>query len=699
MERLRVRGACPHDCPDTCGIITEVENGQAVSVRGDPDNPVTCGWLCAKVRPYLDHVYHPERVLYPLRRVGPKGEGNWQRISWNEAIAAIASRWKAIIAESGAEAILPYSYSGTLGLVQMIVSSARLWNRLGASRLERTICCAAAEMAVEATLGKRWSPPYSEILDTRLVLIWGHNPISTAPHFMPFLRQAQRAGCQVVVIDPHRTQTARGANWHLAPLPGTDGVLAMAMAHVLVAERLHDKAWLDKHTIGWSHLRARLADFPPYRAAGITGLPEEDIVKLARLYGTRRPSLIRMQDGINRNRNGGQNVRAICALPALTGQYGVRGGGLAYSTSGYLKWDEEAVNHWRDCPPPARSVNMNRLGMALLGEIRDPPIRALYVFGANPAASSPNAGRIVEGLRRSDLFTVVHELFLTDTADYADIVLPATSQLEQTDLHKAYGTSLLTYNHPAIAPLGECKSDWEVMGLLADALGFKEPWLHQRADEVIEEVLTATAEKLPALRGITLPQLKTAGAVPIHLDNPTPFVDGRFPTPSGKVELYSQTLADQGIDPLPGRFRDDEDDGGMPQASRERQRPECNQALSESLQLISPASHHFVSSSFANHPGLLKNAGPAFLEIHPDDAARRGILNDDTVLVFNGRGSCLLRAVVTDAVRPGVVFSPKGRWAKLHGGTNVNWTTPDALADMGGQSTFHSNRVWLRRVE
>ena len=573
----------------------------------------------------------------------------------------------------------------------MIVSSARLWNRLGASRLERTICCAAAEMAVEATLGKRWSPPYSEVLESKLILIWGHNPIATAPHFMPFLRQAQRAGCQVVVIDPHSTQTARGADWHLAPRPGTDGVLAMGLAHVLVAEGMHDEAWLAAHTIGWPLLRERLADYPPRRVANITGLSEADISKLARLYGTQRPALIKMADGINRNRNGGQNVRAICTLPALTGQYGVRGGGLSYSTSDYVKWDDEAINHWRDCPPPGRSVNMNRLGMALLGEVQNPPIRALYVFGANPAASSPNAGRIVEGLRRPDLFTVVHELFLTDTADYADIVLPATSQLEQTDLHKGYGTSLLTYNHPAITPRGECKSDWEVMGLLASALGFEEPWLHQSVEEVIEEVLAATAESLPPLRGITLARLKSEGAIPIHLENPTPFAAGRFPTPSGKVELFAQALADKGIDPLPGRFSEQEDDGGVAKG-------EAGFPSDEALYLLTPASHHFVSSSLANQPGLLQNAGPAFVEIHPDDAARRGIDNDDTVLVYNGRGSCLLRAVVTDAVRAGVVFSPKGRWAKLHGGTNVNWTTSDALADMGGQSTFHSNRVWIKRA-
>ncbi len=270
MELLRIRGACPHDCPDTCGVVTEVQDGKAVHFRGDPDNPITRGWLCGKVRPYLDHVYHPERLIYPLRRVGPKGGGQWQRITWDEAIAEIVDRWKKIIAESGAEAILPYSYSGTLGLVQMIVSSARLWNRLGASQLERSICGAAAQAAVEATLGRRWSPPYADVVHSRLVILWGHNPIASAPHFMPFLRQAQHAGCQVVVIDPHRTQTARGADWHLAPRPGTDGVLAMGLAHVLVAEGMHDEAWLESHTIGWPMLRERLAEYPPRRAADIT---------------------------------------------------------------------------------------------------------------------------------------------------------------------------------------------------------------------------------------------------------------------------------------------------------------------------------------------------------------------------------------------------------------------------------------------
>jgi anaerobic selenocysteine-containing dehydrogenase len=690
MTSLLIRGACPHDCPDTCGVITEVQDGRAVKFDADPEHPIADGWLCAKVRPYLDHVYHPDRLLYPLRRVGPKGSGQWQRLTWADALNEIAGRWRGIIGAHGAEAILPYSYSGTLGLVQMTVSSARFWNRLGASQLQRSICGAAAEKAIEATLGRRWSQPYADVLHSKLVIIWGHNPVSTAPHFMPFLRRAQHNGCRVIVIDPRQTITAKTADRHLAPLPGSDGVLAMGVAHLLVAGGFHDETWLEAHTVGWPRLKERLAEFTPDRVTAATGLSKEDIVELAQAYGTTRPGLIKIADGINRNVNGGQNVRAICALPAVTGQYGVPGGGLAYSTSGYLQWDRAAVHHWSECPLPGRSVNMNRLGAALLGEASEPPIKSLFVFGANPAASSPNAGRITEGLKREDLFTVVHDLFLTDTADYADIVLPATSQLEHIDLHKAYGHTMLTYNRPAITPLGESKSNWEVMTLLSSAMGFTEPWLHHGADEVIREVLSATAAHNPALRGVTLDQLKFGGAVPLNLGSGIPFSDGRFPTSSGKVELYSGSLADEGIDPLPGKFLD---------PAQECLKEGDGRFSSAPLYLVSGASHHFVSSSLANQAGLLKGAGPALVEIHPADAAERGIQEGNFVIVENKRGSCRLKAIVTDAVRPGVVVSPKGRWSKHNGGNNVNWTTPDRLADMAGQSTFHSNFVWVRRAD
>ncbi len=682
MTPLLVRGACPHDCPDTCGVVTEVRDGRAVAFRGDADNPSTRGWLCAKVRPYLDHVYHPDRLLHPLRRVGPKGGGRWQRITWDEAIAEIATRWQEIIASDTAEAILPYSYSGTLGLVQMSVCNARLWNRLGASQLQRSICGAAAEFAVEATLGARWGVPYADVVHSKLVILWGHNPVSTAPHFMPFLNEARRRGCFVVVIDPLRNKTADHADLHLAPLPGTDGYLAIGIAHLLVRDGQHDETWLLAYTVGWPQFRERLSAYTPEVVAKKCGLTEDAVVGLARLYAERRPGLIRIADGINRNRNGGQNVRAICALPALTGQYGVRGGGLGYSTSGHVKWNSLAVNQLL---PRSRIINMNRLGAALLGEVDGPPIRSLYVWGANPATSTPNTAKVVEGLMRDDLFTVVHELFLTDTADYADLVLPATSQLEHTDLHKSYGHTSLTYNHPAIAPLGECKSNWEVMTLLATALGFREPWLHQTPDEIIDEVVTATAATNPALQSVTLARLKAEGHVALNVGTEPPFAGGRFPTSSGKMHLFSEQTAGLGLDPLPS-FTDSRDDGGKA-------------ATAGSLWLISAAAHHFVSSSLANQAGLLKNAGEPVAHLHPDDAAARDIRDGDWVVIENGRGWYRVRAVVTDGVRPGVVASPKGRWSKLSGGRNVNWTTSDALGDMQGQSTFHDNRVWVRRAD
>lgn len=684
-----VSGVCPHDCPDCCGVISEVRDGQVVAFQGDPDHPITRGWLCAKVRPYLEHVYHPDRLTHPLRRSGPKGGGRWQRITWDEALAEIAGRWREIIAEYGPEAILPYSYSGTLGLVQLSVSNGRFWNRLGASQLQRTICDAAANMAIEVTLGAKISQPYQDVMHSQLVILWGHNPVSTAPHFMPFLRQAQRQGTQLVVIDPRRTRSAKGADWHLAPRPGSDGALALGLAHVIVKEGLHDEAWLVQHTVGWPEYKASLAGYPPGRVAALTGLEEAEIVSLARLYAGKRPALVKISDGLNRNLNGGQNVRALCALPALTGQYGQRGGGLAYSTSGYVAWDGEAVNKWRQSPPPGRAINMNQLGRALLDEALDPPIKSLFVFAANPAASTPDAGRIVDGLRREDLFTVVHELFMTDTADYADIVLPATSQLEQTDLHRAYGHTYLTYNRPAIGPLGESQSNWALMRLLARTMGFDEPCFQQSENEVIAEVLTATAAHNPLLHGISLDRLRQEGTVPLAIDQPTPFADGRFPTPSGKVELYSQALAQQGLPPLPTFDESAMDDGGMLPG-------QTNFDPDQALILLSGAAHHFVSSSLANQPGLLAREGSPYVEIHPDDAAARSIGDGDPVVVENGRGQVTLRAVVTDAVRPGVLASPKGFWPKLNGGRNVNWTAPDALADMAGQSTFHSNRVWLR---
>jgi anaerobic selenocysteine-containing dehydrogenase len=687
-----VRGACPHDCPDTCATLTEVQDGRAVRFYAEPDHPITQGWLCAKVRPYLERVYHPDRLTHPLRRVGPKGGGAWEQISWDDAIAEITDRWKAIIAEYGAAAILPYSYSGTLGLLQLGICNARLWNRLGASGLERSICGAAAEAAVEATLGARWAPDPADVLHSRLILLWGHNPASTGPHFMPLLRQAQRNGAYVVVIDPRRTLTARSADEHIQPRPATDGALGLGLMHILFTQGLADEAWLEANTIGWRELRERATEYPPERVSAITGVAPETINALARRYGTTKPALLKFADGVQRHGNGGQTARALACLPAIVGQLGVRGGGLFYSMSGYVRWDSEALGHASACPPMPRVVNMNRLGAALTGEVSDPPIQSLYVFCANPVTSAPNASLTIKGLQRDDLFTVVHELFMTDTARYADIVLPATSQLEQTDLHKAYGHRYLQYNHAAIAPLGEAKSNWDVMRLLAAGMGYDEPWLHQCAEEAIAEVLNATRARNPLLAGITLGRLQAEGTVPLAFTPETavPFADLRFPTPSGKVELRSEAMAAHLLDPLPAYE--------PPAEFRREARDGKRDAQPSPLVLISPASHHFVSSSLANVPSLLAKEGAPFVEINPEDAEARGIVDGDEVLIENARGAYQMRAVVTRNVPPGVAAAPKGRWGQFNaGGRNINWITSDALADLAGQSTFHSNLVEIKR--
>ncbi|TME60658.1 MAG: molybdopterin oxidoreductase family protein [Chloroflexi bacterium] len=683
-----VHGACPHDCPDCCALETEVdEHGRAVCVRGRADHPITRGWLCAKVNRYLDRVYHPERILYPMRRVGPKGSGEFARITWEEAIAEITVRWRDIISQQGAECILPYSYAGTLGLVNGAVTDSRFWNRLGACRLERAICGHAAEEAVLLTVGGRLAPSPEMLLRSKLVLIWGSNPASTAPHIMPFLRQAQRNGTRVVVIDPIHTLTARSADQHIQPYPGTDAALALSLMHVIVEEGLHRPEWIAAHTLGWERLLERIMKFPPERAAQLTGLSIETIVDLARSYAMTTPALLRVTDGINRHTNGGQTVRTLACLPALTGQYGLPGGGLMYSTSDWLKWDKAAVTHSNDpaCPPESRTLNMNRLGSILTGEA-NPPITSLFVYNANPVASSPNAGKIVEGLMRADLFTVVHELFETDTARYADILLPATSQLEHVDLHKPYGHLSLQYNMPAIAPLGEAKSNWDVMRALAASMGFDDAWLKEDANEVIRSVLEATAQSNPLLAGITLERLQVEGSIPLTIpaEQQVPFANGIFHTPSGKVEFYSEQAAAKGYDPVP--CWEPEVESGVEESA---------QHLADSrLPLLCPAAHHFVSSTFGNQERMIAREGAPTLRIHPRDAESRGIHHGQLVRVSNERGECYLVADVTGDVRPGVLATTTVWWPKFSPDKrNVNWTTSDRLADFNGGSTFYTNMV------
>jgi anaerobic selenocysteine-containing dehydrogenase len=677
---------CPHDCPDTCAIeLGFDEAGELRGVRGRKDHPVTAGWLCAKVRDYQQLYHHPDRLLYPLRRRGDKGSGLFERVSWDEALSEIAERWQAIIAKSGGAAILPYSYSGTLGLVQMGISSQRLWNRMGASGLDRAICGAAAETVVRTMLGARISPRLADLKHCHSLILWGHNPATTAPHSMPFIRAAQRAGCTVVLIDPRRTLTSRSVKLHVTPKPATDGALALGIAHVLFRDGHVDREWLEAHARGGEAFEARAAEYSPDRVSEICGIPVEEIEMLAELMATQTPMMIKTSDGVQRHQNGGQTVRAIASLPALLGQYGVRGGGLYYSSSDRLRWDAEAAGKASDCPPTPRTINMNRLGAALISEARDPRIESLYVFGANPVASAPNAPKIIEGLKRDDLFTVVHEQFLTDTARYADIVLPATTQLEQLDLHRPYGHDVLALNQPLCAVRGEAKSNWDTMRALAEAMGYDEPWLKADAREVIEEMLAAAAKSDPRFAELTVERLEREQMVVIGelLGQEVPFAGGVFATPSGKIELQCDALKGELGDDLPAYVEPEElrprDDGG--------------------LVLLSGASHHFISSSLYPLERLQKKEGPPTLEMHPLDAAERGIQDGVQVCIKNARGSFTAVAKVDDIVRHGVVVALKGHWPSgSPDGRNVNWTTPDRLGDLAGQSTFHSNRVWVERV-
>lgn len=686
MATVTVKSVCPLNCPDTCGIVTEVEDRRVVRTSGDPDHPITRGWLCRKGSQYLERHTSPDRLLYPLRRTGPKGEGRFERISWDDALDTIAERWQAIVAAWGPEAILPYGYSGTMGVVQRTAGERRFLNRLGASILDRSICSEAGHAAMKATLGGSYGADPEDIPNSRLILVWGYNPAATNPHAVPLLQEAKRNGATVVAIDPRVTETVRFADWHLQPYPGTDGALALGLVHLLFREGLEDRAFLTASTLGWEALRERAAAYTPERVAEITRLPAESIRRLASLYAERRPGLVTTGPGLQRHTNGGQAMRCLLALPAVTGQYGHSGGGLLYNNR-YLAWDPELLGHDRELRRGTpRTISINQIGEALLSA--DPPVKSLLVVNGNPAAVAQSQAKLIRGLLRDDLFTVVHEVFPTDTVRYADVVLPATMQLEQLDLHLSYWSLHLRLNLPAVAPPGEARSNLEMYQSLARRMGFTEPCLYSSAEEVVRELLQTPS---PLLEGVTWERLVAEPAV--RLNVPTrpwvPFADGRFPTPSGKLELYSESLARQGHDPLPGW-------------TPERESPEASPARFRRypLKLLTPKEQHFLGSSFANLPSFRQLAGAPVVELHPRDAEARGIVDGALVEVWNDRGGCRLRVRVADSVVPGVAVSEVVHWQDHSpGGRNVNWTTPDYLTDLGANSSYHTNLVEIRAVD
>src|SRR5574341_296136 len=682
-DRKVIRGACPHDCPDTCSFFVTVENGRAIKIQGAEDHPTTNGFLCTKVNRYLERTYSPQRVLYPMKRVGDKGRRLFARISWDEALDTIATKFKEIAADDP-QAIQPYSYAGTMGFVQSQSIDRRFFHKLGASLLARTICSEAGAVGYRATIGLTMGTDPERFVDSKLIVIWGSNVITSNVHLWPMILQAQRQGAKVIAIDPYRSLTAEKYDEHLAPLPGADGALALAMMNVIVKENLVDRDYVERYTLGFELLRERVMEYPPARVAAITGLNEEVIVNLAREYATTKPAVIRLNYGLQRHAGGGMAVRAITCLPALVGAWRDAAGGALLSTSGTFGINNAALERpdliWNN----PRTVNMSAIGDALLGYQRvqypdrqggsscapiekleplDPPIRAIYVYNSNPVAIAPDSRKVIAGFKREDLFTVVHEIFQTETADYADILLPATTQLEHFDIHKAYGHLYMLINKPAIEPIGEAKPNSEVFRLLAERMGFTEDCFKDSDEEIARQAINYDH---PRMQGITFDELKEKGWMRLSVPEKfAPFAEGNFPTPSGKCEFFSETLAKQGVDPLPTY---------IPPRESVQTAPEL--AKKYPLAIISPPAHNFLNSSFANLPSFVKAEKEPRLDLHPADAAARGIKDGDRVRVFNERGEFKLKARVSDKARPGVVVALSVWWKKLTSdGCNANDVT------------------------
>jgi anaerobic selenocysteine-containing dehydrogenase len=701
QDRKTIRGACPHDCPDTCSFFVTVENGRAVRIEGAEDHPTTDGFLCTKVNRYLERTYSPQRVLYPMKRAGEKGKGIFERISWDEALGTIAAKFKDIAADNP-QAILPYSYAGTMGFVQSQSIDRRFFHKLGGSLLARTICADAGAAGYRATIGLSMGTDPERFSEAELIIIWGSNVITSNVHLWPKILEAKRKGAKVVAIDPYRSLTAEKCDEHLAVLPGTDGALALAMMNVIISENLVDHDYVERYTLGFDLLRERVMEYPPSRVAAITGLSEEAIIKLAREYATTKPAAIRLNYGLQRHAGGGMAVRAITCLPALVGAWRDAAGGALLSTSGTFGINAQALERpdliWNN----PRTINMSAIGDALLGYQRvqrlsvkdapaetleplDPPVRAIYVYNSNPVAIAPDSRRVIAGFKREDLFTVVHEIFQTDTADYADILLPATTQLEHFDIHKAYGHLYMLINKPAIEPLGEAKPNSEVFRLLAGRMGFTEDCFKDSDEEIARKAINYDH---PRMRGMTFEELKERGWMRLSVPETfAPFAEGNFPTPSGKCEFFSETLARQGLDPLPTY---------IPPRESVRTAPEL--AKKFPLAIISPPAHNFLNSSFANLPTFIKAEKEPHLEIHPSDAAARDIKDGDRVRVFNDRGEFNLKARVSEKARPGVVVALSVWWKKLTSdGCNANDVTSQGLTDLGAGATFYDVLVEVER--
>jgi anaerobic selenocysteine-containing dehydrogenase len=667
-------------------MLVDVEDGRAVKVSGDPAHPPTQGFLCTKVTRYLERVYNPDRVLYPMKRAGEKGEGRFERISWDEALQTISDRFRGI-AESpdGPEAILPFSYGGTMGVVNSGSMDRRFFNRVGASKLARTICSSAGGEAIAYTLGAKMGTDVENFHLARLIVLWGTNTLSSNIHLWPEITRAVDEGARLIGIDPYRNHTMDHCHQLIQLKPGTDAALALAMMNVIIGEGLEDRGYIEQHTLGFEQLRDRAAEFPPSRAAAICGIEEDVIVQFAREYATTRPAVIRVNYGLQRHAGGGMAVRAISCLPAVVGAWRDAGGGVLLSTSGMFRFDEKALERPDLLRGNPRTINMTRIGEALTEA--SPPVRGLFVYNSNPVAIAPDQSRVIEGFKREDLFTVVHEQFQTDTADYADILLPATTQLEHRDMVKPYGHYYLVYNEPAIAPLGEAKPNWEVFRLLAQRMGFEDDCFNDSDEDIISQALAADYEPF---EGITLDGLKRDGWARLNLPETfAPFADGGYSTPSGKCEFYSDSLKQIGLDPVPAYIPPRESAASAPEL-----------AARYPLQLLSPPANSFLNSTFSHLKSFIRAEREPFIQLNAEDAKARGISDGEMVRVWNDRGSCRLIARVSDRVKPGVAVALAIWWNKLSPGrTNVNQTVSQALTDIGAGATFYDNLVEVASVQ
>lgn len=662
------RSVCPYDCPDACGLVVRVEDGRAVEVSGDPEHPFTRGALCPKMNRYQDTVHHPERLTTPLLRVGPKGAGEFRPIAWDEAISRIADRWQHLAATKGSESILPYSYAGTMGLVQRNAGHA-LFHRLGASRLDRTICSPAKSAGWALVLGDTPAPHPDACRHADLILLWGLNAAATNMHGLHAVREAKRNGAQVWLIDTYAHATAPLCDRVVLVKPGSDGALALGLMHLLDAMGLADEAFLERHVQGHADLRARiLPDYPPERVAALSGVPVATLRELAEAYGRARDPHLRPGNGLSRYGNGAMTLRTLACLPAWVGAYAKPGGGAFTSTSTGSAFPMRVVTREDLLPRSVRTINMNRLGWALT-ELDDPKVASLYVYNANPAAVNPDQNAVLRGLVREDLFTVVHERFLTDTAQFADLVLPATSSLEHDDLYRSYGSYCVQRARAAVPPQGEAKSNLEVFQHLARAMGFTDDVFSRSADELIDALL---AEPHPWRDGISAERLDQGLAVEL---DPGTRGDLRFDTPSGRIEILNPRDAE----PLP-RF--------LPTHSAADPHP---------LQLITAPAVQALNSTFLEREDLRRRMGAMAVQLNPEEAGARGLRDGDLVTVFNGLGEVAFTLKVTDKVPPGLAVAEGVWWRRFApGDRTVNALTSQRLTDRGGGSTFYDNRVDVR---